>query len=71
MRCGNCGSKDIIKKNVKGREFPYRDCLKLKLETDVELSVCNMCDNILMTGDDCKRLDEGLEPAYLVYKELK
>lgn len=61
VRCGECGSKNISKRNVKGRYFPYLSFPKVKLQKDLELHVCNECSNIIMTKGDSVELDKGLE----------
>lgn len=63
VRCGECGSKDIAKQNVKGRYFPFLSFPKVKLQKDLELSVCNECQNIIMMKGDSVKLDQGLEES--------
>lgn len=63
MRCGECGSRNTARKNVKGQEFPHREHDKLKLLFDVQLECCNECDNIMMRGDDAKDLSKALDAS--------
>lgn len=70
LRCGECGSFEVAKKDVKGEFFPYMSEEKLELLVSLDLSVCK-CGNILLCPGDCKALDEKLKESLLMLKERK
>lgn len=66
LNCGNCGSSNVKKTNVKGREFDWRHIKRIKLLIDVNLQVCSDCSNIIYYYEDFKKLDDALvETLYL------
>jgi hypothetical protein len=63
MNCGECGSKNVSIKNVKGRAFPYKQYESIVLTEDLELLTCNDCSNYMIKSNDCKLLDIALEAS--------
>lgn len=59
FRCGECGSRNIHLRNVKGRSFPYMKFSALKIEVDLFLHVCNDCDNYIQIGGDGAKIDSA------------
>lgn len=63
MKCGNCGSENIVRKNAKGRTFGYMKWDDLELKEDVELLTCLDCTNIILVQGDSELLDAGLKKS--------
>ena len=51
----------MVYKNVKGStDFAYKDFPSVKLETDLELLVCDNCGNIGVMANETQKVDEAL-----------
>lgn len=58
LRCGECGSKEIEKRNQKGKDFPWKDYPSVFLSKDYEVLQCKICRNLILSDSDVKRLNE-------------
>jgi DNA-binding Xre family transcriptional regulator len=59
--CVECGKREMVYKNVKGStDFAYKDFPSVKLETDLELLVCDNCGNIGVMANETQKVDEAL-----------
>jgi hypothetical protein len=63
MRCGNCGSENIIRANAKGRKFMYRKWDDVELKVDLDLLTCQECTNILLAEGDTEALDMAIRKS--------
>jgi hypothetical protein len=63
MRCGECGSKDIELKDVRGRTFPFKELAPVECLLPLKLHVCNQCSNIIVRADDVDKIDKALEES--------
>lgn len=61
-RCGECGNKNLEKKNQKGKTFPYLD-LEVILEDDHFVLECG-CGNTVVSSKDIHELDPLLRKVY-------
>lgn len=59
-RCGECGSKDVSLKNIKGSEFPWKDYPSVTLLFDMNVLVCGHCGNQILGSKDIAALDENI-----------
>lgn len=66
VRCGECGSKNVLSQNVKGRLFPFMAYTKVKILKDLSLSVCQECDNIILQKGDAISLDKALSDSIML-----
>jgi len=57
-KCGNCGSKELSKRNQKGKIFPWRDYPAVQLIADVMFMECHQCNNVVLSVSDHQKLDE-------------
>ena len=61
MRCGDCGSRNLVRANAKGRRFGYMKWDDLELKVDLDLLTCQDCTNVLLEYGDAEKLDEALK----------
>ena len=54
MRCGECGSKNLKKQNICGRSFVWKDYVAAKMTQDLNLIVCQECQNIIVKSGENK-----------------
>lgn len=63
MTCGECGSKNIKKQNVNGRIFRWKDFSSIKNTQDLELLVCDDCQNIITRSGEGQLIDEAIKAS--------
>lgn len=63
MTCGECGSKNITKKNVKGRIFRWKDYASVKNTQNLQLCVCENCENIITKAGESQLIDDAIKAS--------
>lgn len=63
MTCGECGSKNITRQNVKGRNFRWKDYSSIKNSQDLDLLVCNSCKNIITKAGESVLIDNAIKAS--------
>ena len=64
VRCGECGERKSQLKNVKGiMTTPWKDYPVAYVTKDLELLVCHSCGNIIISGEDTKKVDTAVEAS--------
>src|SRR5690606_15176297 len=66
-RCGQCGSTNVDKENVKGRKFSYKDFNAVELSVDLQLHVCQNCSNIITLAGESALIDTSIENSLKNY----
>lgn len=62
MRCGLCGSKNLIYENLKGKSFLSENSFTV-LKYGLVVRFCKPCDNPIMSNSDVNNLDSLLKKA--------
>ena len=63
-RCGECGAKGFVQKNVRGLwRHPWKDYPSVHLTRDLELWVCQECGNTASTVGDAQKTDAAIEAS--------
>ncbi len=62
-RCGQCGSKDIELRSIKGTVWPYKDA-DLTFPENYEAETCMKCGNVMLWNTDIINVDKVLEQEY-------
>lgn len=62
-RCGECGSTDIQKAEVKGAAFPWRDFAAVYVSQPHSFLRCQNCGNFIFKAGETKELDRLLEDS--------
>jgi hypothetical protein len=66
LRCGECGHRGLIEKNVRDWwGFPWKDYPHVKIQVDFNLPVCPCCNNVVIPGNAVHGLDDALEKSIL------
>lgn len=63
MTCGECGSKNITRQSVKGRCFRWKDYSSIKNSQDLNLLVCNSCQNIITKAGEGVLIDNAIKAS--------
>lgn len=64
IRCGECGNRDLERRNMKGvLKTPWKDFPTVYLTKDLELWHCPRCGNTPYEGHDPERVDEAVEAS--------
>ncbi len=68
--CPTCQTGHLSPTNVKGRTFPYKDLSELILAHDMTVYACDnaACGDMMLSGEDCRKLDVYLKPIYEAMK---
>lgn len=56
-KCGDCGSKNLSKINLKGKQIDFLS--NNKIIKDVYVLKCLNCDNLVLTGGDIDKIDRA------------
>ena len=62
-RCGNCGSRELAKKDQRNKTFPWRDFPAAPLLVNIEFLECHNCHELTMSAADFLKLDEALKES--------
>lgn len=60
IRCGQCGSEDITKISMKGRDHSYKG-KPVVFPTDYKVRICCKCNNLILSNLDIKRINNVLQ----------
>jgi hypothetical protein len=55
--CGSCGSDSVEVKNLKGRDFSWKDFSSIELLEDFKAPTCNKCSELFLPLGSGDRLD--------------
>lgn len=71
MRCGECGRKGMVLKNVRGDlRFNWRRWRDVLITVECWLPRCE-CGNVVLTGEYLTVLDDALEASLVASGEIK
>lgn len=66
-RCGECGYKDLVLKDLKGEVYFYAGLYKIVLEESIKIRTCPRCKNQVVSSKDIMDIEEACKKAMEKY----